>query len=167
MREPNQELRSAPPHTGSPGPFGPGTPEESEKSPERVPRGRAPKVPKECAPESQKSPKRVRKSGFRLFSDSFETPGRTLSTLLGPCPGVLFPDSYSDSSGVPGPKGPGDPVWGGADLQTKKARVSKTFHRRISCSEHSQRDTGLEASEWFGIHEAPHHKTLLTCVQKV
>ena len=52
-------LQSAPPHTGSPGPFGPGTPEESEKSPERVPRGRAPKVPKECAPESQKSPKRV------------------------------------------------------------------------------------------------------------
>ena len=52
-------LRSAPPHTGSPGPFGPGTPEESEKSPERAPRGRAPKVPKECAPESRKSPKRV------------------------------------------------------------------------------------------------------------
>ena len=52
-------LPSAPPHTGSPGPFGPGTPEESEKSPERVPRGRAPKVPKECAPESRKSPKRV------------------------------------------------------------------------------------------------------------
>ena len=53
------ELRSAPPHTGTPGPFGPGTPEESEKSPKRVPRGRAPKVPKECSPESQKSPKRV------------------------------------------------------------------------------------------------------------
>ena len=87
-------LRSALPHTGSPGPFRPRTPEESEKSPERVPRGRAPKVPKECAPESQKSPKRVRKSGFRLFSDSFETPGRTLSALLGPCPGVLFPDSF-------------------------------------------------------------------------
>ena len=32
------ELRSAPPHTGSPGPFGPGTLEKSEKSPERVPR---------------------------------------------------------------------------------------------------------------------------------
>ena len=37
----------------------PGTPEESEKSPQRVPRGRAPKVPKECTPESQKSPTRV------------------------------------------------------------------------------------------------------------
>ena len=87
-------LRSAPPHTGSPGPFGPGTPEESEKSPERVPRGRAPKVPKECAPKSQKSLKRVRKSGFTLFSDSFETPGRTLWAFLGTCPGVLFPDSF-------------------------------------------------------------------------
>ena len=78
---------------------------------------------KECAPESQKSPKRVRKSGFRLFSDSFETPGRTLWALLGPFAGVLFPDS----SGVPGPKGPGDPVWGGADrkINTKKAQETK------------------------------------------
>ena len=72
----------------------PGTPEESEKSPERVPLGSAPKVPKECAPESRKSPKRVRKSDFRLFSGSFETPGRTLWALLGPCSGVLFPDSF-------------------------------------------------------------------------
>ena len=38
-----------------PGPSGPRTPQESEKSPERVPRGRAPKVPKERAP-SEKSP---------------------------------------------------------------------------------------------------------------
>ena len=67
-------------------------PEESEKSPERVLQGRVPKVPKECG--SQKTPKRVRKSGFRLFSDSFETPGCTLSALLGPSPGVLFPDSF-------------------------------------------------------------------------
>ena len=43
---------------------------------------------------AQKSPKRVQKSGFRLFSDSFQTPGRTLSRLLGPCPGVLFPDFF-------------------------------------------------------------------------
>ena len=83
-------LRSTPPHTGSPGTFGPGTLEESEKSPERVPRARAPKVLRECTPESQKSPKRVRKSGFRLFSDSFETLGHTLSALLG----VLFLDSF-------------------------------------------------------------------------
>ena len=113
-------MRSAPPRTGSPGPCaGP----EPQKSPERVrkeyPCGGAPKVPKECAPESQKSPKRVRKSGFRLFSDSFETPGRTLSGLLGPCPGVLFPDSFRTLAGFSGPKGPGDPVWGGADGNPK------------------------------------------------
>ena len=41
-----------------------------------------------------KESERVRKSGFRLFSDSFETPGRILSVLLGPCPGVLFPDCF-------------------------------------------------------------------------
>ena len=95
------------PHRDSPGPSGP----EPRKSPKRVRKeypGQGPKVPKECAPESQKSPKRVRKSGFRLFSDSFETPGRTLSTLLGPWPGVLF----SDSSAVPGPKGRGVPCVG-------------------------------------------------------
>ena len=45
-------------------------------------------------PESQKSPKRVQKSGFRLFSDSFETPGRTLSGLWGSHPEALFQDSF-------------------------------------------------------------------------
>ena len=50
--------------------------------------------PQKCRKSAQKSPKRFRNSGFRLFSDSFETPGRTLSELLGPCPGVLFPDSF-------------------------------------------------------------------------
>ena len=83
------DLRSAPPHTGSPGPFGPGTPEESGKS------------------TPAQGPKRVRKSDFRLFSDSFD--------FWGPVPGCALSGLFSDSSGVPGPKGPGDPVWGGAD----------------------------------------------------
>ena len=59
-----------------------------------------------CAESSCKNrprpPHRGRNSAFRvskeltfgLFLDSFETPGRTLSALLGPCPGVLFPDSF-------------------------------------------------------------------------
>ena len=64
--------------TGSPGPK---TLEESEKSLERAPRNGTPKVP------------RVQKSGFRLFLDSFETSGRTLSGLLGSRSGLLFPDS--------------------------------------------------------------------------
>ena len=53
-------------------------------------------MPKECAPESQKSPKRVKNLTFGLFSDSFETPGRTLRlwAFWGPCPGVLFSDSF-------------------------------------------------------------------------
>ena len=106
-------LGSAPPGTGSPGPFGPGTPEESEKSPERVPRGRTPKVPKECTLKSQNSPKRVQNLTFGSF--------RTLLRLWS----ALFRGSgdsfglFSDYSGVPGPKGPGDPVPGGADPNHK------------------------------------------------
>ena len=64
--------------------------------------------------ESKKSPKRVRKSGFGLFSDSFETPGRSFGTLGVPPRGALS-GLFSDSFGVPGPKGPGDPVPGRAD----------------------------------------------------
>ena len=59
-------------------------------------------------------PKRVRKSGFRLFSDSFEgTPGRTLSGLWRSCPreslSGLFSDRLLQGSG-PRPQDPGDPV---------------------------------------------------------
>ena len=102
----------------------PRTPEESEKSPERVPRARPQKCRK-SAPWSlkKKSPKRVGKSGFRLFSDAFETPRHALSALW-PCPGVLF----SDSSAVPGPKGMGDPVWGGADRKACPPSYPQTHH---------------------------------------
>ena len=65
-------------------------------------------------PGVSKESERSQKSGFRLF--------RSLLRLRG----ALFRDSgvllvggllglSSDSSGVPGPKGPGDPVQGGAD----------------------------------------------------
>ena len=47
-------VATLPPHTGVSGPFGPGTPLESENL-------------KEHAAETQKSPKRVRKSDLRLF----------------------------------------------------------------------------------------------------
>ena len=102
------------PTQGLPGPSGP----EPRKSPKRVrkeyPGVGSQKCPKRVSKESEKSPKRVRKSDFRLFPDSFETPGRTLWALLGPCPGTLS-GLLSDSSGVPGTKGLGDPVWGEAD----------------------------------------------------
>ena len=92
--------RPPPPTQDLLGPSGP----EPRESPQRVrteyPGRRAPKVPEECAPESQKSPKRVRKSGFRLLLDSFETRGRTLSALLGRQRGeILFPDSFRTLSG--------------------------------------------------------------------
>ena len=111
-------LGSAPPGTGSPGPFGPGTPEESEKSPEKVPWAGTPRVPEECAPESQKSPKRIQNLTFGLFSDSFETPGRTLRGLGVPAQGT-FSGLFSDSSGVPGP---GDSVPGGADPNNREQK---------------------------------------------
>ena len=99
---------------GSPEPFGPGTPEESEKSPERV---QGPKSAQGVRPgvskESEKSLQPDFRTLFGLFS--FETPGRTLWALLVPCPRGTLSGLFSDSSGVLGPKGPGDPVWGGAD----------------------------------------------------
>ena len=59
------------------------TPGQGPKSPEKVRRG----VPK----ESEKSPKNQVSDSF---SDSFGTPGRTLSALLGPSCGVLLRDSF-------------------------------------------------------------------------
>ena len=126
------------PAQGLPGPSGPEprkspkrVPEESEKSP----RGGTPGVPKECAPESQKSPKRVRKPGFRLFSDSFETPGCTLSGLQGSRSGGLFPDSSGTLFGLfrgSGLEGPGRPCAGRGRSQFWKIhRSSKNAVRRF------------------------------------
>ena len=64
--------------------------------------------PKTADRESQKSPKRVRMSGFNSFGSFWGLVPGTLSGL------------FSDSSCVPGPKGPGDPVWGGADRKAKR-----------------------------------------------
>ena len=84
---------------------GPGTPEESGKStpgqgPESAERVR-PRVSK----ESEKSPK-------VMFSDSFETPGRTLSALSGPCPGVLFLDFFRALPGFRAQRARETPVCG-------------------------------------------------------
>ena len=75
----------------APGPFGPGTPKESEKSPKGCPPRRASESPK----SAPRSPKRVQKRSFGLFLDSFRTPGRIL-TLFG-----LFWASGSKGSGSP------------------------------------------------------------------
>ena len=55
------------PTQGLPGPSGLGTPEESERSPERAPWGRTPKVPPGVSKESKKSPKVRFSSLLRLF----------------------------------------------------------------------------------------------------
>ena len=103
------------PTQGLPGPSGP----EPRKSPKRVRKEYPGKGHQKCPKSAPRSlVERVRKSlkpDFRTLFGLFWTPGRTLWELLGPCPGVLFPDS----SGVPGPKGQGDPVWGGADRKIR------------------------------------------------
>ena len=80
---------------------------ESRKSP----LGRDPQSPRRVRPgvakESEKSPKPDFRTLFGLFCDSGAHPSGTLSGL------------FSDSSGVPGPKGPGDPVPGGADPKAR------------------------------------------------
>ena len=85
------ELRSGPPHTGSPGPLGAKTPEESEKSLEESP-GQGPKSAEKSAP---RRPKRVQKLTESQaldseFLDSFGPPGRTLRHFWGPAPGYSF-----------------------------------------------------------------------------
>ena len=74
----------------SPGPFGPGTPKESEKSPKGRPAPESPRVPKECATESEKSPKTQLRTSFwtpfglrgALFGDSGAPRGGTLFGLF-------------------------------------------------------------------------------------
>ena len=80
---------------------------ESRKSPP----GGTPRVPEESATESQKSPKRLRKSGFGLFSDSFETPGRTLRGLWAFRAGDSFGTLFGLFRGSV-PEGPGRPCAG-------------------------------------------------------
>ena len=67
-------------------------------APHRVSRALRARNPGKFRKESGKGPKSAPRSlerDFRLFSDSFETPGRTLWALLGPCPRALFfPDSF-------------------------------------------------------------------------
>ena len=108
-------LGLAPPRTGSPGPSGP----EPRKSPKRVPKeppGRDPQSPERVRPESQKSPKRVKNQTFGLFRTHLRLRGALFWDFGVSRPGGLFRDPFSDSSGVPGPKGPGDPVRAGPIL---------------------------------------------------
>ena len=97
-------LRSAPPHTGSPGLFGTGTPGRVRKESGKSTPGQGPKSAERVHPGSLK---KVRIESESQVLDSFETPGRALWALPR---GTLF-GLFS------GAKGPGDPVWGRADPQ--------------------------------------------------
>ena len=81
-------LRIGRPAQGLPGPSGP----EPRKSPKKVPK----ESPRAGPPESPKSAPRSLK---RHFSDSFETPGRTLWGLWGSRSGGLFRDFFRTLSG--------------------------------------------------------------------
>ena len=81
------------------GPFGPGSPKESEKSPKGCPGASGPGpggpgVPKECAPESEKSPKRVRSCVFGFLKKRSENAGANenlsggFAAIPGPAPRV-------------------------------------------------------------------------------
>ena len=98
-------------------------PGESEKSPERVPRARAPKVPKERA----RSLTRVRKESKSQVLDFF----RTLLRLWG----ALFRDCWGSDPGCSfrtlfglfrffGPEGPGRPCVGRGQSQHQKPKQS-------------------------------------------
>ena len=107
------------PHRVS-GPFGPGTPEESGKSPERVPGA----GPQKCPKSAPRSLKRVRKESESQILDSF----RTLSTLRGalfghfwgPAPGYSFRTLSGLFWGF-GPEGPGRPCVGRGRSQGKSS----------------------------------------------
>ena len=80
-------LRSAPPHTRSPGHFGPGTPEESGKS---TP-GQGPKNAQRVRPGVSKESEKSLKPDFRAL---FGLRGALFGHFWGSFPGVLFPDSF-------------------------------------------------------------------------
>ena len=92
------------------------------RNPKRVRKGvpaSEPQSRKKCAPESEKSPKRVRSCVFGLSSDSV-VHSWGLPALGHPL--GLFLDSF----GVPAPKGPGDPcAWPGGS-QHKGQGLCKT-----------------------------------------
>ena len=94
-------------HRGLPGLSGP-EPQKRKES-ERVSRGRSPRVPKECAPESEKGPKRVRSCVFGLFSDSM---GHSWGTPRPGAPGHPFDSFLFRGSGPEGFRRPVTSVTG-------------------------------------------------------
>ena len=107
-------LGSAPPRTGSPGPFPRKSPKRvPNESPEQDPQS-AERVRSGVSKESEKCPK------VRPFSDSFETLWRTLSGL-----GDSFETLFGLFRGS-GPEGPGRPCAGRGPSKGERMRGSST-----------------------------------------
>ena len=83
-------LRWAPPHTGSPGPFGP----EPRKSPKRVRKEYPGAGPQKCPKSAPWSLKRVRKKSESQILDSFRTLLRHSLGTFGALPQGTLPDSF-------------------------------------------------------------------------
>ena len=116
------------PHIVS-GPFGPGTPEVSEKSPERAPRNRRPQKSRKSAPQSLKESERSLKSDFRTL---LRLRDALFRDFWGPVPGCSFQTLFG-LFWVPGPKGPADPVWGGADRTTQHTKLRQKNCLKTIC----------------------------------
>ena len=115
----------APPHTGSPGPFGPENPGRVRKESRKSTPGQGPKSPERVRPgvpkESEKSLKPDFWTLFGLFWDSGAHSFGTFGALSQGTLSGLFSDSSGvDSSGVLRPEGPGRPCVGRGQLQGQK-----------------------------------------------
>ena len=80
--------------------------------------GQGPKSAQRVRPGVSKESEKSLKSDFRTLFGLFRDSGAHSLGTFGTLPRGTLSGLFSDSSGVPGPKGPGDPVWGGADRKT-------------------------------------------------
>ena len=116
------------PTQGLPGPSG----LEPLKSPKRVRKEYPGAGPQKCPKSAPRSLERVRKESKSQILDSFRTLSRLGAHSLGTfgaLPRGTLSGLFSDSSGVPGPKGPRDPVWGGAD-RNRRLKITSTSTER-------------------------------------
>ena len=111
-------------HRVLPGPSGP----EPQKSPKGCPGPEAPGSPRvleECAPESEKSPKKQLRTLFGLFSDSGAHSSGTLELPRAGSPGTPFRTLFGLFWGS-GPEGPGSTLCQAGGFPT----LAIVFHKR-------------------------------------
>ena len=131
IKDPVPGCDRALPTQGLPGPSGPKRPWKSRK---RVRKEHPGAGPQKCRKSAPRSLKRVRKESetqnfqtlFGLFWDSG---GHCFGTFVALPRGTLS-GLFSDSGVSSGPKGPADPVWGGADHLQKCVPILVRGHRK-------------------------------------